>query len=331
MGRSQREWNHTFMIEIQSLTKRFGQFMAVDSLSLTIHPGEVIGFLGPNGAGKSTTMRMIAGFLKPDSGRVTIFGQDIELQPLSAKRLLGYLPEGAPSYGDMSVESFLRFIAEARGVARQQRQSAIDRVVNRLHLQEVRRRPIDTLSKGFQRRVGIAQALLHDPQVLLLDEPTDGLDPNQKYEVRELIRELASDKIVIISTHILEEVEAVCQRAVIIHQGRLVADATPAELKMQSDYYQAVELELPNISTGSDLWRQLEQLPGVKAITRTETGQWLVMPQQGEPILQPVQAILEARSVTPHSIAVSNGRLDDVFRRVTQDPAGHSLTQAGGL
>lgn len=218
------------MIEVSHLTKRFGGFTAVSDLSFTVQPGEVLGFLGPNGAGKSTTMKMITGFLVPTAGRVTIKGHDVATEALAAKRSLGYLPEGAPSYGEMTVREFLHFIAKIRGLSGAQRQQRIDTVIEQVNLQAVLHKTIDTLSKGFGRRVGLAQAILHDPDVLILDEPTDGLDPNQKYEVRKLIEGMAQDKIIVVSTHILEEVEAVCTRAMIIAEGRLLADSTPAEL-----------------------------------------------------------------------------------------------------
>ncbi len=305
------------MITIHQLSKKFGRFTAVDDLSFSIKEGEVLGFLGPNGAGKSTTMRMLAGFLKPDAGHVEIFGKDVQREPLAAKQLLGYLPEGAPSYGDMRVQSFLKFIAQARGVKAAQCGAAVGNVMDRLHLEDVSQRPVATLSKGFQRRVGIAQALLHDPRVLILDEPTDGLDPNQKFEVRQLIRELSSDKIVVISTHILEEVDAVCQRAVVINQGKLVADAAPAQLKATSMYYQAVEL---SVDADDSLREALLSLPGVADVKRApeQRDLWIVMPESGAIILPQVQSLLTERELTPSSIAVSAGRLDDVFRRVTE-------------
>ncbi len=305
------------MITIHQLSKKFGRFTAVDDLSFSIKEGEVLGFLGPNGAGKSTTMRMLAGFLKPDAGHVEIFGKDVQREPLAAKQLLGYLPEGAPSYGDMRVQSFLKFIAQARGVKAAQCGAAVGNVMDRLHLEDVSQRPVATLSKGFQRRVGIAQALLHDPRVLILDEPTDGLDPNQKFEVRQLIRELSSDKIVVISTHILEEVDAVCQRAVVINQGKLVADAAPAQLKATSMYYQAVEL---SVDADDSLREALLSLPGVADVKRApeQRDLWIVMPESGAIVLPQVQSLLTERELTPSSIAVSAGRLDDVFRRVTE-------------
>lgn len=305
------------MITIHQLSKKFGRFTAVDNLSFSIQTGEVLGFLGPNGAGKSTTMRMIAGFLKPDTGYVEIFGKDVQREPLAAKQWLGYLPEGAPSYGDMRVQSFLKFVARARGVTASQCVSAVASVMERLQLNDVSQRPVATLSKGFQRRVGIAQALLHDPKVLILDEPTDGLDPNQKFEVRQLIRELSNDKIVVISTHILEEVDAVCQRAVVINQGRLVADGTPAQLKATSMYYQAVEL---SVDADDSLREALLTLPGVADVKRApeQRDLWIVMPVSGAIILPQVQSLLAERNLNPSSIAVSAGRLDDVFRRVTE-------------
>ena len=222
------------MIEISRLTKRFAQHTAVDDLSFSVQPGEVLGFLGPNGAGKSTTMKMLTGFLAPTSGTASIHGFDIQTQTLQAQRLIGYLPEGAPCYGDMRVRGFLEFIAEVRGYRGAQKRERVARVAEQLELESVREQSIETLSKGFKRRVGVAQAILHDPRVLILDEPTDGLDPNQKHQVRELIRGLARERIVIISTHILEEVDAVCNRAIIIAGGRLLADATPKELAARS-------------------------------------------------------------------------------------------------
>jgi ABC-2 type transport system ATP-binding protein len=218
------------MIRIENLTRHFGAFTAVDNLSFQVQPGEVLGFLGPNGAGKSTTMKMITGFLQPSSGRVDIFGYDMWRNPLPAKKMLGYLPEGAPSYGEMSVQSFLAFIADVRGLRGAEKQRAIAAAAEKSALTEVMAQTVDTLSKGYRRRVGIAQAILHDPQVLILDEPTDGLDPNQKHHVRELIRSLSQEKLVIVSTHILEEVSAVCTRAMIIARGKLVVDETPTAL-----------------------------------------------------------------------------------------------------
>lgn len=222
------------MIEINRITRKFEHFTAVDDLSFTVSEGEVLGFLGPNGAGKSTTMKIITGFLAPTSGQVRIDGHDIANDPIAAKALIGYLPEGAPSYPDMSVLDFLEFIAEIRGFSGDEKNRRVQKVIQDVGLQDVSLQTIETLSKGFKRRVGLAQAILHDPKVLILDEPTDGLDPNQKHQVRQLIRNLAKDKIVIVSTHILEEVSAVCTRAIIIARGRIVADGTPAELEARA-------------------------------------------------------------------------------------------------
>ncbi len=219
------------MVEIDHLSKSFGDFRAVDDISLTVSKGEVLGFLGPNGAGKTTTMRMVCGFLTPTSGTARVCGHDVVTQSRATKQVIGYLPEGSPSYDDMSVRNFLRFIAEIRGFTGQERDDRIHRVVKRLDLGDVIERPIDVLSKGYRRRVGLAQSILHDPPVLILDEPTDGLDPNQKHEVRGLIKEMSTDKAIVISTHILEEVEAVCSRAVIIGRGKVLADGTAADLR----------------------------------------------------------------------------------------------------
>lgn len=233
------------MIEIKNITRKFEHFTAVDNLSFRVAEGEVLGFLGPNGAGKSTTMKIITGFLAPTAGTVIIDGHDISEAPLQAKALIGYLPEGAPSYPDMTVLDFLEFIADVRGYRGQDKQQRIERVISDVDLGAVRNQTIDTLSKGFKRRVGLAQAILHDPKVLILDEPTDGLDPNQKHQVRQLIRNLARDKIVIVSTHILEEVSAVCTRAIIIANGRIVADGTPTELEARAPQEYVVDVPAP--------------------------------------------------------------------------------------
>jgi ABC-2 type transport system ATP-binding protein len=222
------------MIKTQNLTKSYDGLLAVDNLSFSVEPGEVLGFLGPNGAGKSTTMRMLAGFITPTSGTGSICGHDVATDALAAKAVLGYLPEGAPSYGEMSVGSFLDFIADLRHLEGAHRKSRLDYVIGRLELEPVIAQTIETLSKGFKRRVGLAQAIVHDPKVLILDEPTDGLDPLQKHQVRTLIGEIAKEKTIVISTHILEEVDAVCTRAIIIAKGKLVADDTPAGLKTRA-------------------------------------------------------------------------------------------------
>ena len=222
-------------IEVKALDKRFGPIHAVRDISFSVHHGEVLGFLGPNGAGKSTTMKMITGFLEPTSGTALVNGHDVTTDPISVKTAIGYLPEGAPVYAEMTVSGFLNFIAEIRGLDGSEKQRRIDKIIEQIHLDSVVNQTVDTLSKGFKRRVGIAQALLHDPDVLIMDEPTDGLDPNQKHEVRSLIEAMGEKKAIVISTHILEEVDAVCNRAIIITAGRILFDGTPDELRSQSD------------------------------------------------------------------------------------------------
>jgi ABC-2 type transport system ATP-binding protein len=234
----------TALIEIERLTKRFGAFCAVDDVSFTVAKGEVLGFLGPNGAGKSTTMRMLAGFMTPTAGTARICGEDVVEKPVAAKRHLGFLPEGAPTYPEMTVTGFLGFCARARRYRGGELNHRVARAMALTQLEGVRLQPVETLSKGFKRRVGLAAALLHDPPVLVLDEPTDGLDPNQKHEVRNLIRAMGPEKAIVISTHILEEVAAVCTRAIIIAQGRVVADATPAELAARGPSMDAVFRDL---------------------------------------------------------------------------------------
>lgn len=229
------EENNKPAIEVNTLNKSYGPIHAVRGISFTVNHGEVLGFLGPNGAGKSTTMKMITGFLEPDGGSINVNGHDVLVDPIAVKSNIGYLPEGAPCYGEMTVNRFLRFIAEIRGYEGEQGQTRIEAAVRKIHLESVMDQSIETLSKGFKRRVGIAQAILHDPDVLIMDEPTDGLDPNQKHEVRTLIKEMAREKAIIISTHILEEVDAVCDRAIIISDGKLLFDGTPAELRAQSE------------------------------------------------------------------------------------------------
>jgi ABC-2 type transport system ATP-binding protein len=303
------------MIEIRNLTKRFAQHTAVDDLSFSVQPGEVLGFLGPNGAGKSTTMKMLTGFLAPTSGTASILGCDIQTQTLQAQRQIGYLPEGAPCYGDMTVRGFLDFIAEVRGFRGTEKTQRVERAVAQVELDKVLEQSIETLSKGFKRRVGLAQAILHDPRVLILDEPTDGLDPNQKHQVRQLIQGLARDKIVIISTHILEEVTALCTRAVVIAQGRLLADGTPLELESRSRYHQAVTLVA---AEPLDL-DALAALPGVAGIEENHLEQsFSVLAKPGEVIFPQVNALIGQRGWPIKELNVERGRLDEVFRSLTR-------------
>ena len=219
------------MISISNITKKFGDFVAVDNLSMDVKLGEVLGFLGPNGAGKSTTMKMITGFMKPTEGLIKIKGMNVEINPIECKKLIGYLPEGAPLYGDMTPLNMLKFVSFTRGMNSHEFNKALDIVVVKTEITDVINQPIDTLSKGYKRRVGLAQALIHDPEILILDEPTDGLDPNQKHHVRNLINEMGKEKAIIISTHILEEVDAVCSRACIIAKGKKLIDKKPSDLK----------------------------------------------------------------------------------------------------
>ncbi len=311
------------MIEISHLSKEFGHFAAVRDLTFNVAPGEVLGFLGPNGAGKTTTMRMITGFIAPSSGSVSIYGHDIQADPIGAKRRLGYLPEGAPAYGDMTPARFLAFVADIRGLRGGQKKQRIEAMVSELELQSVWHRPIETLSKGFKRRVGLAQALIHDPQVLVLDEPTDGLDPNQKQQVRELIRRIAADKIILVSTHILEEVSAVCSRAMIIAAGRLVADGSPAQLQAQSRNHGAVVLQLP-VQEG--LQQQLAAIPGVGEVEAdaAQPGRFRLIPETGKDILLAVSAHISGAGWQIAELRQEEGRLDDVFRALTSR-AGEDL------
>jgi ABC-2 type transport system ATP-binding protein len=303
------------MIDIRNLTKRFAQHTAVDDLSFQVQPGEVLGFLGPNGAGKSTTMKMLTGFLAPTSGTASILGCDIQTQTLEAQRQIGYLPEGAPCYGDMTVRGFLDFIAEVRGFRGAEKKQRVQRAVEQVELEKVLEQSIETLSKGFKRRVGLAQAILHDPRVLILDEPTDGLDPNQKHQVRQLIQGLARDKIVIISTHILEEVTALCTRAVVIAQGRLLADGTPLELESRSRYHQAVTLVAEEALDQA----ALAALPGVAGVEENAREHSLsVLAQPGEVIFPQVNTLIAERGWRVKELNVERGRLDEVFRTLTR-------------
>ena len=303
------------MIEIKNLTMRSAQHTAVDDLSFSVQPGEVLGFLGPNGAGKSTTMKMLTGFLAPTSGSASILGFDIQKDTLKAQQQIGYLPEGAPCYGDMTVRSFLEFIAEVRGFKSAEKRERVAKAVAQVELDAVLEQSIETLSKGFKRRVGLAQAILHDPKVLILDEPTDGLDPNQKHQVRKLIQSLAHDKIVIISTHILEEVSAVCTRAVVIAHGKLLADGTPLELESRSRYHQAVTL----VAAEPLDQAALAALPSVAGVEENTLEHSLsILAKPGEVIFPQVNALIAERGWQVKELNVERGRLDEVFRSLTR-------------
>ena len=296
------------MIEICNLTKKFGRFTAIDNLSFTVTEGEVLGFLGPNGAGKSTTMKVITGFLSASAGTVIVDGYDISKNPIEVKSLIGYLPEGAPCYGDMTTEAFLKFIARIRGYRGEEIVKRVQHVVDQVELQSVCQQTIETLSKGFRRRVGLAQAIMHDPKVLILDEPTDGLDPNQKHHVRALIKNLARDKIVIISTHILEEVTAVCSRAIIIAEGRIVADGTPAELESRSKYHHAVTVRLTD---DYDLAADLSGLTAVSAVEKDESEEltYTILAAGKTSIFAQVSEIAQSKNWPITEVPVMRGRL----------------------
>jgi ABC-2 type transport system ATP-binding protein len=310
------------MIEVRHLTRRFGPVTAVDDVSFSVARGEVLGFLGPNGAGKSTTMKVITGFLAPTRGTALVCGADIVADPIEAKRHVGYLPEGAPAYPDMTPLGFLRFIARIRGFSGADAKHRIELAVKRTALEGVLAQPIDTLSKGFKRRVGLAQALLHDPDVLILDEPTDGLDPNQKHEVRTLITELAPAKAIIISTHILEEVDAVCTRATIIAQGRLLADGTPGELEARSRHHNAVRLAIAG--GADDAVTALLRLPSVHSVEPVDDAEGaglMIFPRDGRAIVAEVTDLVRTAGWPIAGMRVERGRLDDVFRAITSKAA----------
>jgi len=320
-GRPREQAKNRSMITVRNLTKNFGTKAAVDGVSFHVERGEILGFLGPNGAGKSTTMRILTGFFPPTSGQARVGEFDVEEQPVEAKRLLGYLPENAPCYSDMTVRGFLKFCGEARGWRGARLRGAIDRAIATCFLEPVVHQSIDTLSKGYRHRTCLAQAILHDPPVLVLDEPTDGLDPNQKYEVRQLIRRMGQDKAIIFSTHILEEVEAVCTRAIIIDRGRIVANGTPAELKGRAEGAGTIVLRAAK-SEGTAWSPLLQKLEGCAAVEVMEKQPAVLRlrPKDGS-----TAAALAARV---HELAVQKkwqlielrieeGRLDDVFRAIT--------------
>ena len=306
------------MIKTEHLTKRYRSLTAVDDVSFQVGPGEVLGFLGPNGAGKTTTMRMLAGFVTPTSGRASICGHDVETDPLGAKASLGYLPEGAPGYGEMTVRRFLEFIADLRRLEGARRKARLDHVIEHLQLASVLEQSIETLSKGFRRRVGLAQAIVHDPPVLILDEPTDGLDPNQKHEVRTLINDMARDKIFVISTHILEEVDAVCTRAIIIARGRIVADDTPLRLAAKSRYHNAVSLQLEQPEQLAATRAAVAALAAVAEVEVSERDARLTaLPRFGATILPAVSELAARQGLKLKELHLESGRLDEVFRTIT--------------
>ena len=313
------------MIKIDGLTKRYGRHTVVDELSFDCEPGEVLGFLGPNGAGKSTTMKMLTGFVTPSTGAASVCGHDIETDGLAARQRLGYLPEGAPCYAEMTPGSFLDFIANIRGMEGKERQSRLEQVIETLHLEPVLRQTIDTLSKGFKRRVGLAQAILHDPDVLILDEPTDGLDPNQKHEVRDLIRSMSADKLIVISTHILEEVEALCSRAIIIADGKVLADDTPHALAMRSRYHNAVRLTVGSETSFDEVASSVAKLASVEATeSDREHGDVTAIARSDSKDMQTwneVINLVKDKQWNIERLQLEAGRLDEVFRQITKGAA----------
>ncbi len=310
----------TALIEAEGLVKSFGTLKAVDGITLRVPRGEVLGFLGPNGAGKSTTMRLITGFLEPDAGYARIAGFDVQDRAIEAKRRLGYLPEGAPLYSEMTPKGFLRFVAELRGLQGHALALAVTKAVQRTGLGPVLDQTIETLSKGYKRRVGIAQAILHDPEVLIMDEPTDGLDPNQKHQVRELITEMAREKAIIVSTHILEEVEAVCTRAIVINKGRVVADGTAEELMRRVPYHGAVAIRVAT-DRAEAVRGAVAALSGVLKVETVEAVngrmQLRAIPKNGAGIVGDVASVIRQKSLAVDEIFVERGKLDDVFRQIT--------------
>jgi ABC-2 type transport system ATP-binding protein len=310
------------MIRVQNLKKSFGRITAVNGISFTVEKGEVLGFLGPNGAGKSTTMRIITGFIPPSAGEVSIGGFNMLENPLPAKRLIGYLPENAPSYTDMTVHGFLGFAAELRGLHGDAKERAIGRAVEMCFLKPVLHQDIETLSKGYRHRTCFAQAIIHDPEVLIMDEPTDGLDPNQKHEMRTLIREMGKTKAIIFSTHILEEVEAACSRAIIIDRGRIVANGTPDELKRRSQHAGAVTLRLLD-GDGSVVRQKLNQISVVEKTVVLSDEPFAIRAYakgNGAPreVARAISAIALSERWKIEELHTEEGRLDEVFRNITQ-------------
>lgn len=307
------------MIQVSSLVKDFGSRRAVDGISFTVEPGTVLGFLGPNGAGKTTSIRMIAGFLPPTSGTALVHGVDVVRNSVTAQKLMGYMPENTPLYEDMTVEAFLKFIAEIRGFRGRDAAVKAGEAIERCFLQAVRRQSVDTLSKGYRQRTGLAQALLHDPKVLLLDEPTEGLDPNQKQVVRNMISHMGKEKIIMLSTHVLEEVEAVCSRIIIISNGRIVADSTPANLCKRSALYNTLTLEVA--APEKDAVSTFEQQGDIASVEVTESGdhraRLTLTPKDQQPIAPRVLDIAREKGWLVTEIHSHPGRLDDVFRQLT--------------
>jgi ABC-2 type transport system ATP-binding protein len=310
----------SILIDVQNLGRSFGDIKAVDGVTFQVAKGDVLGFLGPNGAGKSTTMKMLTSFIAPSFGKATVGGFDVVEQSREARSLIGYLPENAPLYGEMKVGPFLRFVAEMRGIPAQKRNGAIEQVTHSTFLDRVLDQRIDTLSKGFRRRVGLAQALIHDPPVLILDEPTDGLDPNQKHEVRTLISNMAKEKCIVLSTHILEEVDAVCTRAIIIAGGKIVADSTPDELRKRSQSYGALTVSF-RADPGAEVVNELGAITGVRSVAQVKVAGgrtlYTLLPDGKGDIVEAAIRAADAKRWQFSTFYVDSGQLDEVFRSIT--------------
>ncbi len=308
------------MIEVNQLCKKYGHFTAVDGVSFRVDKGEILGFLGPNGAGKSTTMKMLSCFITPTSGTAKIIGKDISSDSLEVRQHIGYLPESAPSYQNMTVLEFLNFIASVRGFQGSEKENRINKIIDTTSLDNVRLQTIDTLSKGYKQRVGFAQALIHDPPVLILDEPTDGLDPNQKKEVRSLIKKMSQEKAIILSTHILEEMEAVCTRAIIIDQGKIVANGSPTELLKESSMYNVLTITLPQ-EPNQSLIEAINQLDIVESLETDNVAENLfqisIKPKEKKDILSEVKSILQEKNIEFGEVYREKGYMDEVFWNLT--------------
>ncbi len=310
----------TDQIVLANLHKSFGELKAVNNVSLNVKVGQILGFIGPNGSGKSTTMKMATGYLQPDSGSSNICGIDIEKNPKEAKKLIGYLPEGAPAYGEMTTIGFLNFIADIRGYFGKQRSFQIDKAVERARIKHVLHQQIDTLSKGYKRRVGLSQAILHDPKILILDEPTDGLDPNQKHHVRELITEISRTTAIIVSTHILEEVDAVCSGVLLINKGNIVLDGSASELRSKVESHNSVLIKV-NPNDVENLKRLLLTISGVSKIeTVNETENNVnvhIYPKENRIILTEIAKIIADNKFPINDIHQNHIALDEAFRKLT--------------
>jgi ABC-2 type transport system ATP-binding protein len=311
------------MIKVENLVKNFGPKLAVNDVSFNVERGEVLGFLGPNGAGKSTTMRMVTGFIPPSSGRIQVGGYDMLSDPIPAKRLIGYLPENAPSYADMSVSGFLNFTAEMRGIAGDARKRSVNRAVELCMLENVLYQNIDTLSKGFRHRTCLAQSIIHDPDILIMDEPTDGLDPNQKHDVRNLIKRMGANKAIIFSTHILEEVDAACSRVIIIDRGKIVANGTPDELRRRSHLAGAVTVVVSGV-TAAQLSEGLTTIAGVTRVeTLVEAPEQATVraypeaPERKPELVRAVMELVAQRQWRIEDLRTEEGHFDEVFRSIT--------------